>query len=84
MGGVEVFEVTYTVHNIMLCLLLLDAGAPNPDKLYKLFQQILKIRNVEHQILYKECQVGVWWGRGGVSGGGVLYNNIMFRFGCWI
>ncbi|XP_064386073.1 calcium-dependent secretion activator 2-like isoform X3 [Halichondria panicea] len=35
-----------------------DAGAPNADKLYKLFQKILKLRNIEHQILYKECQLG--------------------------
>ena len=32
--------------------------APNPDKLYKLFQRILKIRTNEHQVLYRECQVG--------------------------
>ncbi len=42
-----------TVH--LLCCV--DAVAPNADKLYKLFQNILKIRNIEHQILYKECQV---------------------------
>ena len=34
-------------------------GAPNPDQLYKMFQLVLKIRNIEHQILYRICQVCV-------------------------
>ena len=32
-------------------------ATPNPDKLYRLFQQILKVHNKEHQILFKECHV---------------------------
>ena len=32
---------------------------PNTDKLYRLFQQILKIQNKEHQILFKECHVRI-------------------------
>lgn len=35
-----------------------SSTAPNKDQLYKLFQKILKIRSMEHQILYRECQVG--------------------------
>lgn len=34
-----------------------SAAVPNQDKLYKLFQQILKIRSIEHQVLYRECKV---------------------------
>ena len=40
-------------------------GGPTPvlnhDQMYKVFQEILKIRSIEHQVLYKECQVGVAW-----------------------
>ena len=39
------------------------AGGPtavlNQDKLYKVFQEILRIRSIEHQILYNECQVQI-------------------------
>lgn len=30
---------------------------PNREKLYKLFQKILNIKSIEHQILYRACQV---------------------------
>lgn len=30
---------------------------PNREKLYKLFQRILNIKSIEHQILYRVCQV---------------------------
>lgn len=30
---------------------------PNKEKLYKLFQKILEIKSLEHQILYRVCQV---------------------------
>ena len=30
---------------------------PNREKLYKLFQKILNIKSIEHQILYRVCQV---------------------------
>lgn len=30
---------------------------PNREKLYKLFQKILHIKSIEHQILYRVCQV---------------------------
>lgn len=30
---------------------------PNREKLYKLFQKILNIKSIEHQILYRTCQV---------------------------
>ena len=49
-------------------------SAPNKDQLYKLFQKILKIRSMEHQILVgasglRECQVGrCQWLVQGVSG----------------
>lgn len=33
---------------------------PNREKLYKLFQKILNIKSIEHQILYRVCQV--WQG----------------------
>ena len=33
------------------------AAVPKQNKLYKVFQQILKIRSIEHQVLYRECQV---------------------------
>ena len=32
-------------------------SAPNPDKLYKLFQEILKVKSIEHKALYRACQV---------------------------
>ena len=32
-------------------------GVVNQDKLYKVFQEILKVRSIEHQVLYRECQV---------------------------
>ncbi len=32
-------------------------AAPKQDKLYKIFQQILNIKSLEHQVLYRECQV---------------------------
>lgn len=34
-----------------------SVGMVNQDKLYKVFQAILKIRSIEHQVLYRECQV---------------------------
>lgn len=34
-----------------------SSGGVNPDKLYKVFQEILRVRSIEHQILYRECQV---------------------------
>ena len=40
--------------------------SPNREKLYKLFQKILHIKNIEHQILYKACQVKM---EGGGEGG---------------
>ena len=33
------------------------ASAPNADKLYKLFQAILKVKSIEHKALYRACQV---------------------------
>ena len=40
---------------------------PNREKLYKLFQRILNIKSIEHQILYRVCQVS---GRGRGRGRG--------------
>ena len=31
---------------------------PNRENLYKLFQKILNIKRIEHQVLYRACQVG--------------------------
>ena len=31
---------------------------PNREKLFKLFQKILDIKSIEHQVLYRVCQVG--------------------------
>ena len=52
----------------------------SPDKLYKVFQEILKIRSIEHQVLYRECQVGVarvelekGWGQEGAVPGDTQY-----------
>ena len=36
-----------------------SAAMLSQDKLYKIFQEILKIKSIEHQVLYKECKVGV-------------------------
>lgn len=36
------------------------------DKLYKVFQEILAIKSIEHQVLYRECQVG--WASGCIVG----------------
>ena len=33
--------------------------APVPEKLYRLFQNILGVRSIQHQILYRTCQVQV-------------------------
>jgi len=47
---------------------------PVKDQLYKLFQKILKIPYTVHQVLYRECQVGVVFvllGGGGLGGIGV-------------
>ena len=33
--------------------------APNQDKLYRLFQNILGVKTIEHTIIYRECQVSV-------------------------
>ena len=38
---------------------------PNREKLYKLFQKILHIKSIEHQILYRVCQVSRREGEGG-------------------
>lgn len=38
---------------------------PNREKLYKLFQKILHIKSIEHQILYRVCQVSRREGGGG-------------------
>jgi hypothetical protein len=32
---------------------------PNRENLYKLFQKILNIKRIEHQVLYRVCQLGV-------------------------
>ena len=32
-------------------------AGPNREKLYKLFQRILNVKSLEHQILYRVCQV---------------------------
>ena len=36
-----------------------SASMLSQDKLYKVFQAILGIKSIEHQVLYRECQVGV-------------------------
>ncbi|CAI8056575.1 Calcium-dependent secretion activator 1 [Geodia barretti] len=32
---------------------------PNRENLYKLFQKILNVKRIEHQVLYRVCQLGV-------------------------
>ena len=36
-----------------------NGGVLNHDRLYRLFQNVLKIRSIEHQVLYRACQVRV-------------------------
>ena len=50
------------------------SNVPNKDQLYKLFQRILNIRSIEHQVLYRECQVGMGaWHHRQIVCGGILH-----------
>lgn len=71
------------------------AAVLSQDKLYKIFQEILQIKSIEHQVLYKECKVGVvfvgvaydgvglaWGGAGGWGGAmpNVVYNCLISKW----